>query len=82
MLQPSLNKRINHTTPHVSSAYLIKSVEVDNKDGCDQIEYDVIIDIGKRYMHLFNSKNENILFRDFKSDRMIRLHIKAICTEE
>lgn len=73
---------IKHTTPSVTSAYLIKSVEVDDEDGRDQIEYDVISDIGNSYMLLYDAKNENIRFIDFKSDRMIRFEIKAVWTEE
>jgi hypothetical protein len=73
---------IKHTTPSVTSAYLIKSVEVDDEDGRDQIEYDVISDVGNSYMLLYDAKNENIRFIDFKSDRMIRFEIKAVWTEE
>lgn len=73
---------IKHTTPSMTSAYLIKSVEVDDEDGRDQIEYDVISDIGNSYMLLYDAKNENIRFIDFKSDRMIRFEIKAVWTEE
>ena len=73
---------IKHTTPSITSAYLIKSVEVDDEDGRDQIEYDVISDIGNSYMLLYDAKNENIRFIDFKSDRMIRFEIKAVWTEE
>lgn len=73
---------IKHTTPSVTSAYLIKSVEVDDEDGRDRIEYDVISDIGNSYMLLYDAKNENIRFIDFKSDRMIRFEIKAVWTEE
>jgi len=73
---------IKHTTPSVTSAYLIKSAEVNNEDGRDQIEYDVISDIGNSYMLLYDAKNENIRFIDIKSDRMIRFEIKAVWTEE
>lgn len=73
---------IKHTTPSVTSAYLIKSVEVDDEDGRNQIEYDVISDVGNSYLLLYDMKNENIRFVDFKSDRMIRFEIKAVWTEE
>lgn len=73
---------IKHTTPSVTSAYLIKSVEVDDEDGRNQIEYDVISDVGNSYLLLYDMKNENIRFIDFKSDRMIRFEIKAVWTEE
>lgn len=73
---------VKHTTPSMTSAYLIKSVEVNNEDGRDQIEYDVVSDVGNSYMLLYDAKNENIRFIDFKSDRMIRYEIKAVWTEE
>lgn len=49
-----------HTTSSISSTYYIKSIENDKEKGT--WEYEVVSDVGNKYLCILDIKNENIRF--------------------
>jgi hypothetical protein len=59
-----------HTTPTITSAYLIKSYKHDTLDKRDQYQLEIVSDVGNAYTMYIDIKNNNVRFfytRDGKS---------------
>lgn len=73
---------VKHTTASVTSAYMIKSQEHDEEDGRDQYIFDVVSDVGNKYMMIFDVKNDNIRFVNNDGSHMVKHRIKSTWKDE
>lgn len=71
-----------HTTPSITSAYIINSYEYDEEN--DQYTFEVMSDVGNEYTMILDEKNENIRFIGESEDGTfcVRHTIKKLWVEE
>lgn len=58
-----------HTTPSITSAYIIKSKKEDKEQ--EQFEMTIVSDVGNKYMMIIDFKNRNLRFVYAKEDYLI-----------
>lgn len=73
---------LKHTTESITSAYIIKSSEIDKERG--RWELEIVSDRGRKYVMIVDSKNHNIRFIFEKDDKMYLMEhtIKDIWFDE
>jgi len=71
-----------HTTPTITSAYLIKSQE-ENKE-LEQFELSIVSDAGNKYLMIIDLKNENVRFIYEREGFLLMVHhrIKRVWFED
>lgn len=71
-----------HTTPSITSAYIIKSTVEDKEH--ERWEFDVISDVGNKYLMILDVKNNNIRFIAEREDGtyLVQHTIKKIWFDE
>ncbi len=71
-----------HTTPTMTSAYLIKSQE-ENKE-LEQFELSIVSDAGNKYLMIIDFKNENVrfIYEGENSLMMVHHRIKRVWFED
>lgn len=71
-----------HTTPTMTSAYLIKSHE-ENKE-LEQFELSIVSDVGNKYFMIIDVKNENVRFIYEREGSLLMVHhrIKRVWFED
>lgn len=71
-----------HTTPTITSAYIIKSKKEDKEQ--QQFELTIISDVGNKYKMVLDFKNNNLRFMYVKDDYllMVQHDIKKIWFDE
>ena len=73
---------VKHTTPAMTSAYIIKSSEHDEEEGRDQYIYMIVSDVGNKYMMILDFINDNIRFISNDLSYMVKHRIKASWTDD
>jgi|TARA_B110000285_G_C15049814_1_gene576348 hypothetical protein len=73
---------VKHTTPTMTSAYIIKSSEHDEEEGRDQYIYMIVSDVGNKYMMILDFINDNIRFISNDLSYMVKHRIKASWTDD
>lgn len=71
-----------HTTPTITSAYIIKSKKEDKEQ--QQFELSIVSDVGNKYTMVLDFKNSNLRFMYVKDDYllMVQHDIKKIWFDE
>lgn len=71
-----------HTTPTITSAYLVKSQE-ENKE-LEQFELSIVSDAGNKYLMIIDFKNENVRFIYEREGSLLMVHhrIKRVWFED
>jgi hypothetical protein len=73
---------MKHTTPSITSSYMIKSSKKDEKK--DQWQFDLVSDVGNKYLMIIDIKNNNLRFIGTQKDQvfMVRHKIKRVWNDE
>ena len=71
-----------HTTPTITSAYMVKSYTEDKEN--ERWEFDIMSDVGNKYLLILDMKNDNIRFIYKRNDSTYQVHhsIKKLWFEE
>lgn len=73
---------VKHTTATLTSTYIIKSVEYDDSNDSDQYLFEVISDVGNKYIMIHDLKGDNIRFIANDGKRLVRFSIKSAWKDE
>ncbi len=73
---------VKHTTPTITSAYLIKSFEIEGEGEEEQYIFEIVSDVGNKYVMILSLGNEMIAFLYNDGSHMVTHDIKSSWFDE